>query len=106
MSYVVSYCSSRYKKKEDYWRFWQLQEDELRCQLLQQQIQEERRLLEMCYPEDDTPAETESPPRRHHHTSVRSEAVRPRDRTFHIEDGPNEDSEEEYRRRERPSPQV
>jgi hypothetical protein len=28
-----------------------------------------------------------------------SEVVRPRERTIHIEDGPNEDSEEEYRGR-------
>jgi division protein CdvB (Snf7/Vps24/ESCRT-III family) len=38
-----------------------LQEDELRCQLLQQQIQEKRRLLELCQPEDDDTTKTDSP---------------------------------------------
>jgi hypothetical protein len=48
-------------------QYQQLQEDELRCQLSQQQIQEKRRLLELCHPEDDDTAQTDSPlpPRRH-----------------------------------------
>ncbi|PUZ78272.1 hypothetical protein GQ55_1G440100 [Panicum hallii var. hallii] len=54
-------------EKEDMNQYRQLQEDELCCQLLQQQIQEKRRLLELCHPEDDDTAQTDSPlpPRRH-----------------------------------------
>jgi hypothetical protein len=70
------------------------------CQLLQQQIQEKRRLLELCHSEDKDPTQTDSPPppRRHPQDRVRSEVARPRERTIRIEDDPDEGSEDEYHR--------
>ncbi|RLM60617.1 polyprotein [Panicum miliaceum] len=79
-------------------QYRQLQEDELRCQLLQQQIQEKRRLLELCHPEDEDPIRIESPPRRQPQGRVRSEVVRPRERTIRIEDDLDEGPKDEYYR--------
>jgi hypothetical protein len=80
-------------------QYQRLQEDEMRCQL-QQQTQEKRRLLEQAYcPEDEESPETESPQRRYPEEHMRYEVVRPMERTIHIQDDPNEDSEGEYRRR-------
>ncbi|RLM79135.1 uncharacterized protein C2845_PM12G14620 [Panicum miliaceum] len=44
-----------------------------RSKLLQQQIQEKGRLLVLCYPEDEDPAETKSPHRREPQECMRSE---------------------------------
>ncbi|RLM98001.1 uncharacterized protein C2845_PM06G29040 [Panicum miliaceum] len=79
-------------------QYRQLQEVELRCQLLQQQIQDKRRLLELCHPEDEDPIQTGSPPRRQPQQRFRSEVVRPRERTICIEDDLDESSEDEYYR--------
>lgn len=87
----------------------------MQCQLLQRQIQEKKRMLELCYPDDEAPtntgspprrrnqergrteADTESSPRRHHHERVQSEETRPREKTIHIDDGPEDEYEDDYR---------
>jgi hypothetical protein len=79
-------------------QYRQLQEDELCCQLLQQQIQEKMRLLELCYPENEDPIKMESPPQRQRQERMQSEVVRPRKRTICIKDGLDEGSKDEYYR--------
>jgi hypothetical protein len=79
-------------------RYRQLQKDELRCQLLQQQIQDKKRLLELCHLEDEDPIQKESPPRRQPQGRVRSEVVKPKERTIRIKGDLDEGSEDEYHR--------
>lgn len=76
----------------------QLQEDEMRFQQLQQQIQEKRRMLEHTYQSEAEDLEDmESPPQRRPQDRIRSEVVRTRERHDHSEEDVSEG--EHYRER-------